>query len=88
MEVTISASILKGSRVFRYIRVFDPKFEKLIFFTLPSIGSSSCIVKVEMTFRQLQFCYNISCYDIVNGINIIKEEGLKEIDRIPTFQSV
>ena len=83
MQDTLKACLLKGSTLFRYFRHLEME---IIMFALPSINSSSCIVKMEITFRKFQFYYNISCYEMENGINMIMDEAKNS--SIPIFNVV
>ncbi len=88
MRETLDACIWKASVLFRYFRLVDNKFDKIVIFALPSITSNSCIVKVEMIFQKLQFHYCINCYDLGDGINAIKEIANDQVVSIPPLQKV
>ena len=84
MEHTLKSCVMRCEAVLRYYRLFDKSFNKLVHFAVPSLTSSSCIVKVELTFQNLHMEYDLTCYeDIDAGIRAIKEEFNNQIQQIP-----
>ncbi len=83
MKETLDKCVWKGSVLFRYFRLVDNNFNKIVMFALPSIKSNSCIVKVELIFQKLQFHYCFTCYDLGDGINAIKEIATGRGNSIP-----
>ena len=84
MTHALKSCVLRGEAILRYYRLFDKSFNKLVHFAVPSLASSSCIVKVELSFQSLRMEYNLTCYEnIADGIRAIKEEFNNQIQQIP-----
>ena len=84
MEYALKSCVMRGEAVLRYYRLFDKSFNKLVHFAVPSLTSSSCIVKVELTFQNLCMQYDLTCYEGIDaGIRAIKEEFNNQIQQIP-----
>ncbi len=84
MEYALKSCVMRGEAVLRYYRLFDKSFNKLVHFAVPSLTSSSCIVKVELTFQNLRMQYDLTCYEGIDaGIRAIKEEFNNQIQQIP-----
>ena len=86
MKATLTACVLKGSSLLRYFRLLDKHFNRIIIFAFPSILSKSCIVKIELTFQNLQIFYHFFCNgDIQEGLDSIKNEGMAQKRYVPVM---
>ena len=89
MEKTSKQTILDGSQVLRYLKSLDLNHTKLAVFCIPSLRSSSGIVKIDLEWRNLHIHYGLTCFtDISEGLKNLESTTIAQSKQFPDLLNI
>ena len=84
MAKTLKQAVLGCSQVLRYLRSLNSDYSKLIVFCIPSLRSASCIVKIDLEWKNLLVHYRFTCFPTISkGLDSLKEAAIEQSERFP-----
>ena len=89
MIFTLRKATYFAANAVRLLRYEDPAFDQFTVFAIPSIDASSCIVKVNVQWKDLVFFVTLTCYqDAQDGIDEIRKvvQSQLEVPFLPTTE--